>query len=350
IGMAMAGAKLLRRLRLVSAVLELSSEAERLVRVLPGLLATSRQTTDLAEPDDQEGALPRARADIFVDPLLHQRASLREAPLERSGIAQARHNRAQRVPVAGSTTESQALLEHSDRVLQSPLDEVHIAEAEMDNDRCVPSACQRGASERLLPMAPALGEGPEYTQGPCQPRLGLDPYVCTDPGRLPVRSLDIPPQHRGPPAEVAGGIVDPPQAKGGLLLQGMLAEGGRELEGLLSYGNGAIRVSREPEDIGHRVQHPYEPGPVVERPGEVRGLAQQDETAPILSQVEERAIQSEAELDGQHLGVATLGEVREGLKGLLTIGHRLAKRGTLKGPGAGLLAVGHGFVPHLTPQ
>ena len=60
--------------------------------------------------------------------------------------------------------------------------------------------------------------------------------------------------------------------------------------------------------------------------------------------------QREAELDGQHPGVAGLGQVREGLEGLLEGGHRLAERGAVVGPGAGLLAVGHGLVPHLAPQ
>ena len=45
-----------------------------------------------------------------------------------------------------------------------------------------------------------------------------------------------------------------------------------------------------------------------------------------------------------------LGQVREGLEGLLEGGHRLAERGAVPGPGAGLLAVGHGLVPHLAPQ
>ena len=45
-----------------------------------------------------------------------------------------------------------------------------------------------------------------------------------------------------------------------------------------------------------------------------------------------------------------LGQVREGLEGLLEGGHRLAERGAVVGPGAGLLAVGDGLVPHLAPQ
>ena len=42
--------------------------------------------------------------------------------------------------------------------------------------------------------------------------------------------------------------------------------------------------------------------------------------------------------------------MREGLEGLLEGGHRLAERGAVLGPGASLLAVGHGLVPHLAPQ
>ena len=45
-----------------------------------------------------------------------------------------------------------------------------------------------------------------------------------------------------------------------------------------------------------------------------------------------------------------LGQVREGLEGLLEGGHRLAERGAVMGTGAGLLAVGHGLAPHLAPH
>ena len=125
VGVGMDDAKLVQRERLVPAFLLLPGQVERLARVLPGLLAASRQTTDLAEPCDPVGmTLQRARADTFADRLLQQRAPLREAPLERIGIAQARRDRSQPVPVAGGTTEGQALLEHPDGVLQVPLGEV----------------------------------------------------------------------------------------------------------------------------------------------------------------------------------------------------------------------------------
>jgi hypothetical protein len=84
IGVGMDGAKLVQRVRLVPACLLLPGQVERLARVLPGLLAASRQTTDLAEPCDPVGKTEQpARAETFADPLLQQRAPLREASLER---------------------------------------------------------------------------------------------------------------------------------------------------------------------------------------------------------------------------------------------------------------------------
>ena len=131
-------------------------------------------------------------------------------------------------------------------MLQVPLGEVQATEAAVGNDRCVPSASQRGEAERLLPVAPALGEGSERAQGPRQPRPGLDPHVCTGRTRLLVRSLHVPPQQLGRPAEVADAEVYLPQAIGCLHLQGAIAEFGREREGLPARRNGAVGVSRYP--------------------------------------------------------------------------------------------------------
>ena len=84
------------------------------------------------------------------------------------------------------------------------------------------------------------------------------------------------------------------------------------------------------EDIGHLGQHPSQPDPIVERPGPGLGLAHQGELPPILSQLAQRDSQSEAEFDGQRLGVAVLGQVREGLEGLFEGGRRLAERGVIQ--------------------
>src|SRR5215471_8392087 len=98
--------------------------------------------------------------DIFADCLLQQHAPLREAPLERIGIAQARRDGLPIAPVARGTTEGQALVEHPDGVPQVPLSEVEAAEALVGHDRYGPSAYQHGEVERLLPVAPAFGEYP----------------------------------------------------------------------------------------------------------------------------------------------------------------------------------------------
>ena len=83
-------------------------------------------------------------------------------------------------------------------MLQVPFDEVQVAEPDVGDDRCVPSTFHGGEAERLLPMTPALGEGPERAQGPRQPRPGLDEQVCTGRARLPVRHLDVPPSRSCP--------------------------------------------------------------------------------------------------------------------------------------------------------
>ena len=51
-------------------------------------------------------------------------------------------------------------------------------------------------------------------------------------------------------------------------------------------------------------------------------------------QCRQRASQSEAEIEGPHPGVAVVGQVREGLDGLLEVGQCLAERGAVPGPGA----------------
>src|SRR5262245_47309392 len=163
IGVRIDDAKLVQRERLEPAFLLLPGQVERLAGVLHGLLAASCQTTDLAEPCDPAGLRSqRAYAESYADRLFQQRAPLLDAPLERRGRAQASHERLQQVPVAGGMTQSQSLVEHPDSLLQVSLGEVQEAETGADTDWCLPSACQRGEAERLLPVAPALAEGPEH--------------------------------------------------------------------------------------------------------------------------------------------------------------------------------------------
>jgi hypothetical protein len=145
-------------------------------------------------------------------------------------------------------------------------------------------------------------------------------------------------------------MVGLPQAKGYFRLQVTIAELGREREGLPARRNGTVVVSRLPAYQGHKGQHPSQPRPIVERPGQGLGLAQQGAAPPMLSQLVQRGIQSEAEIDGQRSRVSGLGQVCEGLEGLVEGGRCLAERGAGASPGAGLLAVGDGFGPHLAPQ
>jgi hypothetical protein len=102
-----------------------------------------------------------------------------------------------------------------------------------------------------------------------------------------------------------------------LHLQGTLAECSRDREGLLARRYGAVVVSRYTERMGHPGQHPSQPGPLVKRSGQDLGLAQYGEVSLILSQCGQRAIQSEAELEGHHPGVTGFGQVCEGLEGML---------------------------------
>src|SRR5439155_21388040 len=136
IGVSMDGAQLAECESFFPACLLLPGQVERLACVLPGLLAVSNQTTDLAEPRHPVGSMTRAHADTFSDRLLQQRAPLSNASLERIGIAEIRYDRTQPVPVAGGTAERQALVEYPDGVLQIPFGEVELAEAAMHNDRC----------------------------------------------------------------------------------------------------------------------------------------------------------------------------------------------------------------------
>ena len=118
-------AKLVQRERLFPACLLLPGQVERLAGVLPGLRAASHKTTDLAEPCNPLGKIyQHASAETLADRLLQQRTPLREAPLQRSGIAQPRRDHLQPEPVAGGTAEGQTLVEHPDGVLQVPLGEV----------------------------------------------------------------------------------------------------------------------------------------------------------------------------------------------------------------------------------
>jgi hypothetical protein len=80
IGVGVDNAKLVQREHLIPSFLE-----------LPGLLTTSRQTTDLTELYPV-GSQTHAQGETFAGSLLEQRVPPREAPLERIGSAQVRRD------------------------------------------------------------------------------------------------------------------------------------------------------------------------------------------------------------------------------------------------------------------
>jgi hypothetical protein len=81
------------------------------------------------------------------------------------------------MPVVGGATEGQALVQHGDGGFQVPLGEVQTAQETGGEHRFDPRDSRHGVAERLLPLAPALGELPEVAQGERQPRLRLDLVV-----------------------------------------------------------------------------------------------------------------------------------------------------------------------------
>jgi hypothetical protein len=137
-------------------------------------------------------------------------------------------------------------------VLQVPLREVQAAEATAGIHRIVPAAFHRRQAEGLLPVPPALGEGPEITQGEHQQRPRIDPRGDIGRASLPVHRLHAPAQQLGRSTVGTDGIVCLPQAKGCLPLQGAVAERGREFEGLLARCNGGVEFSCHHELLSHR--------------------------------------------------------------------------------------------------
>ena len=141
VGVGLDHAKLSQGVRLVPASL-CAGPGRGLAGVLPGLLTLSRQTTDLPQPCDPEGPMSQcARAETFADRLLQQRAPLREAPLERSGIAQPATITGNKSGLPEARQRARPCLQHPDGGLQVPLGGVQLTEPAVGNDRCGPSAC-----------------------------------------------------------------------------------------------------------------------------------------------------------------------------------------------------------------
>src|SRR5262249_18967727 len=93
-----------------------------------------------------------------------------------------------------------------------------------------------------------------------------------------------------------------------------------------------------------------QPTRVVEGRRESLSLAQNYQGPPQVTRRLERPAQGEPEIDGLRVRVARLRQMRESAERLLEGPHGLAERSTVVGPGASLLAAGHGLAPLLAPQ
>jgi hypothetical protein len=163
-GVGLDDAKLVQRERLVPACLELPGQIECLMRVLPGLLTASCQAVDLAEPCNPVGMICHcAYADTFADRLLQQRAPLREAPLERRSAAQAPRDPSQHGLVAGGTTEGRPWSYTRMACSRSPWVRYRKPRHSWAVSSVGPRPSSVARRKCLLPMALALGEGPERT-------------------------------------------------------------------------------------------------------------------------------------------------------------------------------------------
>ena len=105
--------------------------------------------------------------------------------------------------------------------------------------------------------------------------------------------------------------------KGCWPLQGAVAELGCELESLMACHNGAVVVSRNPKYWPIRVNTWTNRTRSSSALARVSASPNRARYRPCSPSPAQRASQREAELDGQHPGIAVLGKVREGLEGLL---------------------------------
>ena len=144
---------------------------ERLACVLPGLIEAPLQETDRAEPRDIEGLIvQRAHAEIFPERFLRERAPFGEAARERTRIAEVRRDPCSQVPQFRRRDRGSGPAPAGGSRPPGPLGPGTGGQGIWANIRFGPPAFHRRQAERLLPVAPALGELPKHAQGTRQPR------------------------------------------------------------------------------------------------------------------------------------------------------------------------------------
>ena len=204
----------------------------------------------------------------------------------------------------------------------------------MGNDRCGPSACQRGQAKRLLPVVHRpSAKAPRSLK--VRASLARDQIRGVYTGRviLPVRRLHVPPQQLGRPAEGADGMYLPRRA--GCTCKALSPSAGREREGLLAAATAPLWspiILRT-----YAIWASTRPSRARSSSPRARASASPSRTRhrPCSPQLGQRAI-LEAEIEGQYLVSPSSGRVIEGLEGLLVVAHPTHGMRRGRGPGAGL--------------
>ena len=177
----------------------------------------------------------------------------------------------------------------------------------MGQDRCGPSAFQCGEAERLLPVARPSAENPSSPKVyASQARDGIRTSVLGLPTRPPLHV----PSPAPPPGRNRRWPCIPAQVIGCMRLQGAVCRARPRVRRPAGRRHGAVGNLPSPEYLGHPWPAPAPAGPDRRAPGQDLGLAQQGAAPSMLSQCAQRAIDSEAELDGPTPGVAVVGQVR----------------------------------------
>jgi hypothetical protein len=93
-----------------------------------------------------------------------------------------------------------------------------------------------------------------------------------------------------------------------------------------------------------------QPPLVAEGSGKRVRFAMVDEALSVLAELKEGSAEVEPQIDGLLVCVAPVGEMLEGDQRLLKVRHRLPRGRAHNRLRTSLTAVGHGLLPHLTPE
>ena len=228
-------------------------------------------------------------------------------------------------------------------------------EAAEANDQAYPGC----ATASAMRSPPPRGAGPRRTRRARHSTRPGQPREFTAGGSASDRNARVP-----YPVERRHGLPEAVDARPkspwhGRLCRGIvclrvqddISAGRGEREGPWAAAMALFIRAHERSMDGHKSEHPSQPAPGRRTPR--RGPRPRPDNARTPPYSAKRSARRYAKRGGDRWPAPLcrrLGQVREGLEGLLEGGHRLADARAVEGPGAGLLAVGHGLVPHLAPQ